>query len=211
VPAAIEPDPQRFARVFPPIAGRVVRLHVQLGDLVTSGQVLATLHSPDFVQAQGDYLKARSTVQVATAEGSTRKADLNLGAALFGGGGGGAIGGYGNTNEGKIIAAAFLDNYKKIVAVVRGDASLQRNVGTLKQEAAAGGSTQAGEVFNEGDVVVPKIGNVKLFAGSDGVKAIGSVQKGEALVVVGAEQNGYVNVQSGDATGWVKKVLVTRP
>jgi hypothetical protein len=154
---------------------------------------------------------ARSTVQVASAEGSTRKADLSLGAALFGGSGGGAIGGYGNTNEGKIIAAAFLDNYKKIVAVVRGDPSLQRNVGTLKQEAAAGGSTQAGEVFNEGDVIVPKIGNVKLFAGADGVKSIGTVQKGEELVVVGAEKNGYVNVQSGDATGWVKKVLVTHP
>jgi hypothetical protein len=154
---------------------------------------------------------ARSTVQVAAAEGSTRKADLNLGAALFGGGGGGAIGGYGNTNEGKIIAAAFLDNYKKIVAVVRGDPSLQRNVGTLKQEAASGGSTQAGEVFNEGDVVVPKIGNVKLFAGADGVKALGTLQKGEELVVVGPEQNGYVNVQNGSNTGWVKKVLVTRP
>jgi hypothetical protein len=154
---------------------------------------------------------ARSTVQVAAAEGSTKKADLNLGAALFGASGGGGIGGYGNTNEGKIIAAAFLDNYKKIVAVVRGDPSLQRNVGTLKQEAAAGGSTQAGEVFNEGDVIVPKIGNVKLFAGTDGVKALATLQKGEELVVVGPEQNGYVNVQNGSATGWVKKVLVTRP
>jgi len=154
---------------------------------------------------------ARSTVQVASAEGSTRKADLSLGASLFGGAGGGGVGGYGNTNEGKIIASAFLDNYRKIVAVVRGDPSLQRNVGTLKQEAAAGGSTQAGEVFNEGDVVVPKIGNVKLFAGADGVKALSTLQKGEELVVVGAEQNGYVNVQTGSATGWVKKVLVTRP
>jgi len=75
VPAAIEPDPQRFARVFPPSACRVVRLHVQLGDLVTSGQVLATLHAPDFVQAQGDYLKARSTVQVARRQ-LERQSDL---------------------------------------------------------------------------------------------------------------------------------------
>jgi len=154
---------------------------------------------------------ARSTVQVAAAEGSTRKADLNLGAALFGGGGGGAIGGYGNTNEGKIIAAAFLDNYKKIVAVVRGDSSLQRNVGTLKQEAASGGSTQAGEVYNEGDVLTPKISNVKLFAAADGVKALATLQKGAELVVVGPEQNGYVNVQTDAASGWVKKVLVMRP
>ena len=65
VPAAIEPDPQRFARVYLPITGRVERLHVQLGDQVTFGQLLATVHSPDFMAAQGDYLKARSTLQVA--------------------------------------------------------------------------------------------------------------------------------------------------
>ena len=54
---------------------------------------------------------------------------------LFGGSAAGGVGGYGNTNEGKIIAAAFLDNYNKIVQVVMNDPSLQRNVGTLKQEA----------------------------------------------------------------------------
>src|SRR5207244_12453157 len=94
---------------------------------------------------------ARSGIQVAAAEGSTKKADMRLGAGLFGGGAGAAGGGYGNTNEGKIIAAAFMDNFNKIVKVVRDDASLQRNVGTLKQEAAAGGTKKAGAVFNEGD------------------------------------------------------------
>ena len=87
---------------------------------------------------------ARSGVQVAAAEGSTKKADLRLGAGLFGGGVGAAGGGYGNTNEGKIIAAAFMDNYNQVVGVVRNDPSLQRNVGSLKQEAAAGGTTKAG-------------------------------------------------------------------
>ncbi len=64
-PASIEPDPQRIVRMYPPVAGRVARLHVQLGSIVTKGQVLATLHSPDFTQAQGDYVKARSALQVA--------------------------------------------------------------------------------------------------------------------------------------------------
>ncbi len=79
-----------------------------------------------FKEAQTSMLvaDARSGVQVAAAEGSTRKADLRLGAGLFGGGGGAAAGGYGNTNEGKIIAAAFMDNYNKVVETVRGDASL---------------------------------------------------------------------------------------
>jgi len=64
-PASIEPDPQRIVRVYPPVAGRVVRLHVQLGSIVTKGQSLATLHSPDFTEAQSEYIKARSALQVA--------------------------------------------------------------------------------------------------------------------------------------------------
>jgi curli biogenesis system outer membrane secretion channel CsgG len=164
-----------------------------------------------FKEAQTSMLlaDARSGVQVAAAEGSTRKADLKLGGALFGGGAGAAIGGYGNTNEGKIIAAALLDNYNKVVGVVRGDPSLQRDVGTLKEEAAK--KTVAGAVFNEGDIVTPKIANVKLLASpADDAKSLGTLPKGEELVVIGGEKNGYVNVQGGSASGWVKKVLVIR-
>ena len=116
---------------------------------------------------------------MAAAEGSTKKADLHLGAGLFGGGGGAAGGGYGNTNEGKIIAAAFMDNYNKVVGVVRNDSSLQRNVGTLKQEAAAGGTKKGGAVFNEGDVLTPKIANVKLLASpSETGKVVATLGRG---------------------------------
>lgn len=65
VPASIEPDPQRYARVYPPVAGRLTKLYVQLGDEVSSGQVVAILSSPDFTQAQSDYLKARSALKIA--------------------------------------------------------------------------------------------------------------------------------------------------
>jgi hypothetical protein len=100
-----------------------------------------------------------------------------------------------------------MDNYNKVVGVVRGDPSLQRDVGTLRDE--AGKKTVAGAVYNEGDVVVPKIGNVKLLSQpSDGAKALATLSKGEELVIVGAEQNGFLNVQGGAAAGWVKKVLV---
>jgi curli biogenesis system outer membrane secretion channel CsgG len=164
-----------------------------------------------FKEAQTSMLVAdsRSGVQVASAEGSTRKADLRLGGVLAGSGGVGGAAGYGNTNEGKIIAAAFLDNYKKIVQVVNGDPSLQRNVGTLRQE--AGTVTTAGAVFNEGDVVVPKIPNVKLLASADdGAKPTATLGRGEQLVVLGPEQNGFINVQGGSASGWVKKALLSR-
>ena len=149
---------------------------------------------------------------VAAAQGSTKKADLRLGAALFGGGAFGAVGGYGNTNEGKIISAALLDNYNNIVRAVKGDESLQRDVGSLKQEAAKGGKAGGGIAYNEGDVVTPKIANVKLLASpADTAKAVATLQRGEELVIIGPEENGFLNVQGGSASGWIKKVLVNRP
>jgi hypothetical protein len=167
-----------------------------------------------FKEAQTSMLlsDARTTVQVAAAEGSTRKADLRLGAGLFGGGLGGSAGGYGNTNEGKIIAAAFLENYNAIVNVVRNDPTLQRNVGTLTQEAAAGGTTRAGAVFGEGDVVVPKIANVQILsAPKDDAKPVATLKRGEEVVVIGGVENGFVNVQGATGSGWVKVVLMSKP
>jgi hypothetical protein len=166
-----------------------------------------------FKEAQTSMLlaDARSGIQVAAAEGSTKKADLGVGGLLFAGGGGGAAGGYGNTNEGKIIAAAFLDNYNKVVGAVRNDPSLQRHVGTLRQEAAAGGQLKAGPVLNEGDVVVPKIGNVQLLAQpADSAKVVATLARSDELVVIGASKDGYVNVQGSAASGWVKVILVQK-
>jgi hypothetical protein len=176
----------------------------------TAGAVAGGLK---FKEAQTSMLvaDARSGVQVAAAEGSTRKADLGLGGGLFGGGLGGVAGGYGNTNEGKIIAAAFADNYNNIVRSVRNDPSLQRSVGTLRAEAAAGGARRGGAVFEEGDVLLPKIANVRILAEpADSAKVLATLPRGEEMVVVGAEQAGFVNVQSSTATGWVKKVLVEK-
>lgn len=164
-----------------------------------------------FKEAQTSMLLAdsRSGVQVAAAEGSTKKADLNLGGLIAGGSASGNLGGYGNTNEGKLIAAALLDNYNKIVTVVANDSSLQRNVGSLKQE--AGKVTRAGSAFNEGDVVGPKIANVKMLsAAQDGAPVVATLARGEQLVVVGGEQNGFVQVQGSSATGWVKLVLLVK-
>ena len=166
-----------------------------------------------FKEAQTSMLvaDARSGVQVAAAEGSSKKADLNLGALVIGGGAGGGIGGYGNTNEGKIVAASFADNYNNIVRVIRNDPTLQRDVGTLAQEAAAGGTTKAGAVFNEGDVLYPKIGGLKLLgSGADGAKVIATLAKTDEMIYMGEEQNGYLKVESGSGSGWVKKILVAK-
>jgi hypothetical protein len=64
-------------------------------------------------------------------------------------------------------------------------ASLQRRVGTLKQEAAAGGATRAGAVFSEGDVLMPKIADVRLLSQpTDTGKVVATLSKGDELVVV---------------------------
>jgi hypothetical protein len=173
----------------------------------------AVAGSLKFKEAQTSMLvaDARSGVQVASAEGSTRKADMALGAGLFGGGGGAAAGGYGNTNEGKIIAASFMDNYNKIVDVVRDDPSLQRSVGTLKEEAAGGGTRKAGAVFNEGDVLGPKIAGVKIMATPDDAgKVLAAMTREDEVVVVGEEQNGFIQVQSPTVTGWAKITLMQK-
>jgi len=154
-------------------------------------------------------------VQVAAAEGNASKADFRLGGAIAGfgghGGGGAALGGYTNTAEGKVIAASLADNYNGIVRAVRSNPSLQRDVGTLSQEAAAGGKTRAGAVFNEGDVLVPKIENIRLMSKpSDASPAVATLGRGEQMIFTGKEEEGYVQVESGKGSGWVKKILISR-
>jgi len=94
---------------------------------------------------------------------------------------------------------------------VRNDPSLQRDVGTLAEEAAAGGSTAAGDVFEEGDVLLPKINNVKILASaSDDAKVVATLAKSDEMIYMGKESGGYIYVESGKGGGWVKKLLVSR-
>ncbi|MGQ9796032.1 peptidoglycan-binding protein [Desulfosoma sp.] len=61
----------------------------------------------------------RSGVQVGAAEGSSKNFDWDLGGAIFGGSAGGALGGYTNTPQGKVIAGAFMDAYNQLVRVAK--------------------------------------------------------------------------------------------
>jgi curli biogenesis system outer membrane secretion channel CsgG len=60
-----------------------------------------------------------TTEQVASATGAARTTDLGLGGLVASKLGGGAGLGWSNTNEGKVIAAAFLDAHNKLVTQVR--------------------------------------------------------------------------------------------
>lgn len=182
------------------------------GHLGTAGRIFgAAAGGLQFKEAQTSMLlaDARSGIQVAAAEGNASKADFRLGGFLAGAGVGGALGGYSNTNEGKMIAASLADNYNGIVRAVRANPGLQRDVASLSEE--AGKRVKAGDVFNEGDVLRPKIANVKVLAQpSEGGSTITTLAKSDEVIFMGKEQDGFVSVETPKGAGWVKKVLVTR-
>jgi hypothetical protein len=60
-----------------------------------------------------------TTEQLSSATGAARTADLGLGGLAFGGGLGAGGMGWSNTNEGKVIAAAFLDAHNNLVQQAR--------------------------------------------------------------------------------------------
>jgi cobalt-zinc-cadmium efflux system membrane fusion protein len=65
VPALVEADPARVVAIVPPLTGRLLALHVGLGDTVRRGQPLATVSSPDFGQAMADAEKAVDALALA--------------------------------------------------------------------------------------------------------------------------------------------------
>ncbi len=166
-----------------------------------------------FKEAQTSLLlgDVRSGVQVAAADGKAKKADI--GAAVGGllGGVGVAAGGYTKTNEGKVIAASFLNNYNKIVADVKKDPRLKGMDATAVGARLGNTQGKPGASFGEGDVLFPKIENVKLLSEpSATASSVGTLKKSEELVFLGDEKDGYLHVQGATGEGWVKKVLVIK-
>ena len=51
----ISMDENKSARIFPLAGGVVLKVAVELGDYVTKGQLLATIKSPELIDAQRDY------------------------------------------------------------------------------------------------------------------------------------------------------------
>lgn len=153
----------------------------------------------------------RTGVQVAAADGKAKTTDFSLaGVGFFGGAVAAGAGAYTRTNEGKVIAKSFLNNFNRIVVAMRNDPALKRgDPAALK--AATSQVVQAGAVFNEGDVLVPKIDNVKLMAEpSAQAQSVATLRKTEEIVYLGHEKDGFIHVQSGSAEGWVKKALVQK-
>ena len=65
LPAVVEPDPARLAKVMTPLSGRVTQLNVQLGQRVEAGQGLLVVDSSDLGTAYADYDKAKVLLDLA--------------------------------------------------------------------------------------------------------------------------------------------------
>jgi curli biogenesis system outer membrane secretion channel CsgG len=163
-----------------------------------------------FKEAQTSLMIAdvRSGIQVAAEEGVAKKTDFSLGGWGYGAGAFASAGGYTSTPEGKMIAASLLDNYNKIVIAIRDKPSLVQTT-NVASVVNANASTKAGVPINAGDLVMPRINNVRIFTdASTSSKVIGTVQKGEELISSGEESNGFIKVDSAKLSGWVQKTMV---
>jgi hypothetical protein len=87
----------------------------------------------------------RSGVQLAAAVGSAKNYDFSLFGGMFGSDAGGALGGYTNTPEGKILTAAFMDSYNQLVKATRNyqAQSVKGGLGTGGRLGVQGGQTPA--------------------------------------------------------------------
>lgn len=145
----------------------------------------------------------RSTIQVAAASGTYKKADWAFGGVL------GAIGGgaYTSTDEGKIVAAALLDNYNNIVRDVRSNPSLLESTSAVAQQNAAA-SLQAVN-HRPGAVLRAKLDNIKVLEGPErGSDVVSKLNKGEEVVFMGDAEDGYLYVQGSEAEGWVQQFML---
>jgi hypothetical protein len=160
-----------------------------------------------FKEAQTSLLisDTRSGIQVAAAQGKAKKKDFRLGFLGIGAGTALAGGGYTDTDEGKVIAASFLDNYNNVIEAVESNPNMD-------QFGASGDDTPtAGEVFSAGDVLMAKIDNLQLLSAPEAdADPVASVSSSDALVFLGTEENNYLQVQGSAGLGWINKLLVTK-
>lgn len=97
----------------------------------------------------------RSSVQISASEGYSKNMDFGLSGWGFGGGTVGGASAFTNTPEGKVLMAAFMDSYNKMVVSLRNykAQAVKGGLGTGGRLGVSGGSTDASR---EGDQKVKK-------------------------------------------------------
>jgi curli biogenesis system outer membrane secretion channel CsgG len=93
----------------------------------------------------------RSGVQISAAEGYARNTDFGVFGSIFGGGGAAAASAFTRTPEGKVILAAFVDSYNKMVVALRSykAQTVKGGLGTGGRLGVQGGSTPASKEINQ--------------------------------------------------------------
>jgi cobalt-zinc-cadmium efflux system membrane fusion protein len=89
-PGKVEANSDRISRVTVPVAGRIVRVNVKLGDSVGPGQALLAIESPDadaavssFLQSQAAVTQANATLTQTNVALAKAQADYDRTADLF--------------------------------------------------------------------------------------------------------------------------------
>lgn len=137
----------------------------------------------------------RSGLQIAAAQGTATAKDMSFGGAMFGGGAAVGLGAYGNTPEGKVVAAALMDAHNNVVKTVRG-------MPPLPSVAAAMAPAPSGPRWVAN-------GNLKVRNGpNDNAEVIAQVTPGTVVFPTGRERNGWVELKNGDSVGWLPKRTV---
>ena len=146
-PAKLEIDPSRLSHVLLPAPGRIVKVHVRLGDAVKAGDVLITLDSPDADAAIADFKQAEADVSAANAAMTKAKSDRERVKGLF---------------EKDAVARKEVDNVEAAFAaarseVVRAQAERQQAQRKLKLLGITGTSKTGSETI---DVLASMSGKV---------------------------------------------------
>jgi len=116
-------------------------------------------------------------------------------------------GGYTSTAEGKIVAAALLNNFNTIVADIESKPGLLKPQSAIAQDNAKQSLTAIN--IPVGEVLRAKIGNQKLLSSPDGDPStiLATLDKGEEVVFLGEQSNGLILVQAEAGEGWVKAIM----
>ena len=131
----------------------------------------------------------RSGVQVATAEGRATSADLKNSSYGF------QSSTYTSTGEGKVVAESLLRSYNAMVGKLK--ARGLSNVATT-------GAIPSG--FEEGAMVAPKMNGLPLLDGAqESAKTLLALNATDNLLSLGEMSNGFLKVQRGASTGWVRQ------
>lgn len=87
---------------------------------------------------------------------------------------------------------------------------IQPNAGPAHNANAAG--SVAANAFNSGDILLGKIAGVRVLASpSASSKVLFTLKRGDELVFIGPDSDGFLKVQGAEGEGWVDKRLVKRP